>query len=67
MGKYEVSVLGVGEVRWKEQREIIGADFNFYYSEGERCYTGAVRVMYKNRVRNVIKKTGKVTESLLLR
>jgi len=27
-GKYEVSVLGVSEVRWKEQREIRGADFN---------------------------------------
>jgi hypothetical protein len=28
MGKYEVSVLGVTKVRWKEQREIRGADCN---------------------------------------
>jgi hypothetical protein len=28
MGKYEVSVLGVSKMKWKEQREILGADYN---------------------------------------
>ena len=28
MGKYEVSVLGVSKMEWKEQREIQGTDYN---------------------------------------
>jgi hypothetical protein len=28
MGRYEVSVLGVSNVKWTEQREIRGVDYN---------------------------------------
>jgi hypothetical protein len=35
MGKYEVSVLEVSNVRWKEQREIRGADCNVIIQKAE--------------------------------
>ena len=36
MQKNEVSILGVSEVRWKEQGEV-RSDYTVYYSGGERA------------------------------
>jgi hypothetical protein len=60
-----VSVLGVSEVRWKEQGEIRSGDYTVYYWGGERAERGVAIVVHKSVVRSVVKKIV-TTESLLL-
>ena len=45
MQKNEVSVLGVNEVRWKEQGEIRSGDCTGCYTGGERAEKGVIRVV----------------------
>jgi len=70
MQKNEVSVLGVNEVRWKEQGEIRSGDYTVYYTvynaEGERAGKGVARVVLESIVRSVVRRTVCNAESLLL-
>ena len=50
MQKNEMSVLGVSEVRWKEQGEIRSGDYTLYYSRGERVERGVAIVVHKSVV-----------------
>ena len=56
MQKNEVPVLGVSEVRWKEQGEIRIGDYTVYYSGGERDEKGVAIVVHESIVRSVVKK-----------
>ena len=56
MQKNDLSVLGVGEVRWKGQCEIRSGDYTVYYSGGERAERGVAIVVHNNIVRSVVKK-----------
>ena len=47
MQKNKVSVLGVGEVRWKGQGEIRSGDYTVYYTGGERAEIGVAIVLHK--------------------
>jgi hypothetical protein len=53
--KNAVSILGVSEVRWKEQGEIRSGDFTVYYSGGERVENIVAIVVHKSVVRSVVK------------
>jgi len=55
MQKYDVSVLGVSEVRCKGQGEIRSGDYTVYYSGGERAERGVAIVVHKGLVRSVVK------------
>jgi hypothetical protein len=55
MQKNEVSLLGVSEVRWKEQGEIRSGDYTVYYSWGERAEKVVAIVVHKSVVRIVVK------------
>ena len=46
MQKNEVSVLGVNEVRWKEQGEIRSGDYTVYYSRVKRAEKGVAIVVH---------------------
>ena len=52
-----MSVLGVSEVRWKEQGEIRSGDYTVYNSGGERAERGVTIVVHKSVVRSVVKNT----------
>jgi hypothetical protein len=53
--KKAVSVLGVGEVRWKGQGEI-RSNYTVYYSGGDRAERGVEIVVHKSIVKSVVKK-----------
>jgi hypothetical protein len=55
MQKKEVTILGVSEVRWKEQGKIKSGDFTVYYSGGERAEKFVAVVVHKSVVRSVFK------------
>jgi exonuclease III len=57
MQKKAMSVLGIIEVRWKDQGEIRSGDYTVYYSGGERAERGAAIVVDKSIVKNVVKKS----------
>ena len=52
MQKNEVSVLGVGEIRWKGHGEIRSGDYRVYYSGGERAEKVVATVVRKSIVRS---------------
>ncbi|PNF28769.1 hypothetical protein B7P43_G06461 [Cryptotermes secundus] len=54
MQKNEVSVLGVSEVRWKEQDEIRSGDYTVYYSGGVRAERGVAVVVHKSVVKKIV-------------
>jgi exonuclease III len=57
MQKNAVSVLGVSEVWWKGQGEIISGDYTVYYSGGDRAERGVAIVVHKSIVKSVVKKS----------
>ncbi|PNF20185.1 hypothetical protein B7P43_G16811 [Cryptotermes secundus] len=52
----DVSGLGVIEVRWKGQGEMISGDYTVHYSGGELDERGVAIVVHKSVVRRVVKK-----------
>ena len=56
MRRNEMSVLGVKEVQWKGQGEIISGDYTVCYSGGEGAERDVAILVHKSLVRSVVKK-----------
>ena len=65
MKRYDLSILGISEIHWKGQGDLITDEIRMVYSGGERCERG-VAILFDKKASERITEIEKISDRLMM-